>query len=40
MGEIKDLVDTLKDLKGGFAEFGVFANRRSIADSATDGIAE
>ena len=40
MGEIKDLVDTLKDLKGGFAEFGVFANRRSIADNATDGIAE
>jgi len=40
MGEIKDILDSIKDLRSGIASAGVFTTKRSIASRALDGTAE
>ena len=39
MGEIKDAIDTLTDLKAEFAEAGIYRTQRSISTSAMEGTA-
>lgn len=39
MGEIRDAIETLTDVKTEFAEVGVYASKRSISASAMEGTA-
>lgn len=39
MGEIKDAIETLVDLKAEFAEAGIYSTKRSISASAMEGTA-
>ena len=39
MGEIRDAIDTLADLKAEFAEAGIYNTKRSISASAMEGTA-
>ena len=39
MGEIKDAIETIADLKAEFAEAGVYSTKRSISASAMEGTA-
>ena len=39
MGEIRDAIDTLSDLKAQFAEAGIYSTKRSISASAMEGTA-
>lgn len=39
MGEIRDAIDTLVDLKAEFAEAGIYSTKRSISASAMEGTA-
>ena len=39
MGEIRDAIETLTDVKAEFAEVGVYASKRSISASAMEGTA-
>lgn len=39
MGEIKDAIETIHDLKTDFAEAGIYATKRSISASAMEGTA-
>ena len=39
MGEIKDALDTMHDLKADFAEAGIYSTKRSISASAMEGTA-
>lgn len=39
MGEIKDAIETISDLKAGFAEAGIYSTKRSISASAMEGTA-
>jgi hypothetical protein len=40
MGEIRDAIETLADLKAEFAEAGVYSTKRSISASAMEGTAD
>lgn len=39
MGEIKDAIETITDLKAEFAEAGIYSTKRSISASAMEGTA-
>ena len=39
MGEIKDAIETISDLKSEFAEAGIYSTKRSISASAMEGTA-
>lgn len=39
MGEIKDAIETISDLKATFAEAGIYSTKRSISASAMEGTA-
>ena len=39
MGEIKDAIETISDLKAEFAEAGIYSTKRSISASAMEGTA-
>jgi hypothetical protein len=40
MGEFRDVVDTLGDVKANFAEVGLYATKRSISSAAMEGTAD